>query len=96
MSRWVGGLFFTIWLGPILVLFFWDGYLSLQMFNHRIIKKNERLFGGRKFAFQTAPADYTEIGQIYRRKSIRLEIALLSWILGSIIVLLIISAVMQP
>jgi hypothetical protein len=28
-----------------------------------------------KFAFQTNPADYTEVGQAYRRKSIRLEIA---------------------
>jgi hypothetical protein len=95
MSRWLGYLFFAVWLVPILVLFFWDGYLSLQMWNYRIPKKDERIIGGgRKFAFQTNAADYTEVGQAYRRKSIRLEIALLIWVFGSVLVLIIISAIL--
>jgi hypothetical protein len=36
------------------------------------------LFGPRQFSFQTDPADYTEVGQQYRQKSIRAEIALLA------------------
>jgi hypothetical protein len=80
MSRLLTWLFFVIWFARILVLFFWDGYLSLQMWNYRVPKKSEPLLGGRKFAFQTDPADFTEIGQIYRRKSIRLEIHMLSWV----------------
>jgi hypothetical protein len=84
--------FFPLWIGVTLILFFWDGYLSLQMLNYRVPKERP-LFGGRKFSFQTDPADYTEIGQIYRRKSIRLEIALLSWVFGSVVVFGIISAI---
>ena len=36
-------------------------------------------FGARQFSFQTDPADYTEVGKQYRRKSIRAEIALLAY-----------------
>ena len=68
----------ALWIGATLILMLWDGYLSLQMFNHRIPKERP-MFGGRKFSFQTDAADYTETGQIYRRKSIRVEIALLIW-----------------
>ena len=37
------------------------------------------ILGPRQFSFQTDPADYTELGQQYRQKSIRAEIALLAY-----------------
>jgi hypothetical protein len=55
----------------------WDGYLALQMANHRLTERTRPR--GRKFSFQTDPTDFTEIGQAYRRKSIRVEVAILAW-----------------
>jgi hypothetical protein len=87
----IGYSVFALWIGVTLILFLWDGYLSLQMYNYRIPKKRP-FFGRRKFSFQTDPADYTEIGQIYRRKSIRMEIAFLTWVFGTLVVVIVISA----
>jgi hypothetical protein len=92
MSLWLS-VCLVVWFGPFLVLFFWDGYLSLQMFNYRIIKKDGLVPRGRKFAFQTDPADYSEIGQSYRSKSIQLEIAMLIWVLASVVILIILGVI---
>src|SRR5262249_25750702 len=72
----------ALWAGVNLILMVWDGYLSLQMLNYRVQKEWPISGGGRKFSFQTDPTDYTEIGQMYRRKSIRVETALLIWGFG--------------
>jgi hypothetical protein len=73
--------FTTLWVAVAVILMLWDGYLSIQMINHRVPKERPwSWFGGRRFSFQTDPADYTEVGQAYRRKSIRVEMALLAWI----------------
>jgi hypothetical protein len=68
----------ALWGGVALILILWDSYLSLQMVSHRLPKRRS-LFGGRKFSFQTDPADYTDIGQAYRRRSIQVELTLLAW-----------------
>jgi len=80
VAHWLSVVFFVVGLGPVLILFFWDGYLSLQMFNH--LKRGSPAPWGRKLAFQTDPLDYDVTGQIYRLKSIWLEIALLGWGIG--------------
>jgi hypothetical protein len=48
------------------------------MWKHRVPKQRP-ILGSRQFAFQTDPADYTEIGKQYRQKSIQAEIALLAY-----------------
>jgi hypothetical protein len=47
----------------------WNFYLWLQKNNHRVPKQRP-MWEFQRAAFQTDPADYTEIGQAYRRKSI--------------------------
>jgi hypothetical protein len=91
MTVWLGWLITAVWAIPILVLICWDFYLSAQMLNYRVPKERP-IFGGRKFSFQTDAADYSEIGQVYRRKSIRVEIALLIWGPGVFIILSILFA----
>ena len=56
-------------------------YLSTRMLNHRVPKQEPTWTwgGGRRFAFQTDPADYTEIGRAYRNKAVKVETALLAW-----------------
>ena len=68
----------TIWIVGTFALMCWDFYLSCQMLNYRT--KKWSWFEGRKFTFQTDPADYTETGQAYRLKSIHAEIALFIWV----------------
>ena len=67
----------ALWIGVGIVIAVWNFILSAQMMNHRV-PRQWPLFGPRQFSFQTNPADYTEVGQQYRQKSIRAEIALLA------------------
>jgi hypothetical protein len=69
----------ALWLSFGLVIFLWNFILMVQMFNHRV-PKQRRILGARQFAFQTDPADYTEVGQKYRQKAIQAEIALLAYL----------------
>jgi hypothetical protein len=68
-----------LWVCFGLVIFMWNLILSAQMLNNRV-PKDWPILGRRQFAFQTDPADYTEIGQRYRAKSIRAEIILLAYV----------------
>jgi hypothetical protein len=67
----------AIWGVVAVILMLWDGYLAVQMENYRI-PGTPRL-KGRGFSFQTDPAHFTEIGHAYRRRSVRVELALLVW-----------------
>jgi hypothetical protein len=68
----------ALWVGVGIVIAVWNFILSAQMMNHRV-PKQWPILGTRKFSFQTDPADYTEVGQRYRQKSIGAEIALLAY-----------------
>jgi hypothetical protein len=68
----------ALWIGVGIVIAVWNFILSAQMMNHRV-PKQWRISGPRQFSFQTDPADYTEVGQRYRQKSIRAEIGLLAY-----------------
>jgi hypothetical protein len=68
----------ALWISLGIVIFVWNLILSAQMMNHRV-PKQWPILGPRQFAFQTDPADYTKVGQKYRQKSIRAEIALLAY-----------------
>lgn len=67
-----------LWICVGIVIFLWNLILSAQMMNRRV-PKEWPILGRRQFSFQTDPADYTELGQQYRQKSIRAEIALLAY-----------------
>ena len=81
----------ALWIGVGIVIAVWNFILSAQMMNHRVPKQRPN-FGPRRFSFQTEPADYTEVGQQYRQKSIRAEIALLAYLPTLFIVILIASS----
>ncbi|KJC58968.1 hypothetical protein UP10_20335 [Bradyrhizobium sp. LTSPM299] len=69
--------FVALWVGVVVILGFWVVILRFKMESYRL---EERPWpGGRRFAFQTDPADYSEMGQACRRKSVRVELALLVW-----------------
>jgi hypothetical protein len=71
-----------LWISVGLVIFVWILILSAQMVNNLVPKPDQaHLYGGgRRFAFQTDPADYTELGQQYRKKAIRAQIILLAYV----------------
>ena len=73
MSRWLGVLVFIIWLGPILVLFFWDAYPA-QMFNHRIMRKDVRSCGSRHFTATQSRSRSVNLGHGFRG-----AVTLVSW-----------------
>ncbi|MET4256112.1 hypothetical protein ABIC09_001040 [Bradyrhizobium sp. S3.12.5] len=68
----------ALWIGVGIGIFLWNFILSAQMLNHRVPKERP-ILGPRQFSFQTDPADYTELGQQYRQKSVRAEVALLAY-----------------
>ncbi|WP_316192555.1 MULTISPECIES: hypothetical protein [unclassified Bradyrhizobium] len=80
-----------LWIGLGLCIFIRNFVLSAQMVNHRVPKQRP-IFGRRQFSFQTDPADYTELGQQYRQKSIRAEIALLAYLPTLVLAILIASS----
>jgi hypothetical protein len=70
----------AVWTVGNLILGSWAVYLSFKIENRRI--RNEPLkpsWGGAKFAFQKDASDYTEAGQMYRCKAIKVEFALFAW-----------------
>jgi hypothetical protein len=69
----------ALWLGAGLILMMWNFYLWLQMNNHRVPKQRP-MWEFQRAAFQTDPADYTEIGEAYRRKSIWVQAAMPVWL----------------
>ena len=69
----------AFWIGLGVFLLIWNFILSAQMMNHRV-PKQQPILGPRKFSFQGDPADYTAVGQGYRRKAIQAEIALLAYV----------------
>jgi hypothetical protein len=68
-----------LWICLGVVICMWNLILSAQMLNNRV-PKQWPILGRRQFSFQTDPADYTEIGQRYRARSIRAEIILLVYL----------------
>ena len=82
----------ALWIGVGIVIAVRNLILSAQMMNHRVTKQWP-ILGSRQFSFQTDPADYTEVGQQYRQKSIRAEIALLAYVPTLFIAILIASCV---
>ena len=75
----------AIWIIGSLIIFFWYGYLSVQMSNHiapGVEWWGNPKLGGRRLAMQTDPTLFTAIGQSYRRKSIVAEILLFVWVFG--------------
>jgi hypothetical protein len=77
----------ALWFGVGIVIAVWNFILSAQMMNHRV-PKQWPILGSRKFSFQTDPADYTAVGQQYRQKSIRAEIALLVYVPSLVLAIL--------
>lgn len=62
----------ALWIGAGVVIFVWNMILDAQMMNNIVPKPYQsRLYRPRRFTFQTDPADYTELGQLYRQKPIR-------------------------
>jgi hypothetical protein len=80
----------ALWIGIGVGIGISNFVLSAQMMNHRV-PKQWPILGRRQFSFQTDPADYTELGQQYRQKSIRAEIALLAYVPTLVIAILIAS-----
>jgi hypothetical protein len=69
----------ALWVGVGVVIFLWNFILSAQMANNRV-PKQWPILGRREFSFQTDPADYTELGQLYRQRAIRAEIILIAYV----------------
>jgi hypothetical protein len=80
----------ALWICVGTVIFVWNMILSAQMMNNRV-PKQWPILGRRQFSFQTDPADYTEVGKQYCRKSIRAEIALLAYTPTLVIAILLAS-----
>jgi hypothetical protein len=71
----------ALWVSIGVVISVWNMVLQAQMMNNRVPTQEPwRLFGARQFSFQKDPADYTELGQQYRRKAIRAELVLLGYV----------------
>jgi hypothetical protein len=71
----------ALWISVGVVILVWNMILQAQMMNNRVPKQEQRrLFGARQFSFQKDPADYTELGQQYRRKAIRAELVVLAYV----------------
>jgi hypothetical protein len=77
--RVLGYIAVALWVSVGVVIIVWNLILSAQMTNNRV-PKQWPILGRRQFAFQTDPADYTELGQQYRQKSIRAELIALAYI----------------
>ena len=77
--RVLGYIGVALWISLGVVIFLWSFILSAQMMNNRV-PKHWPILGRRQFSFQTDPADYTALGQLYRQKSIRAEVALLAYL----------------
>lgn len=70
----------ALWMVGNLFLGLWALILSFKMENRRLPKQSPMpTWGGRKFAFQKDASDYTEVGQMDRRKAIKVECALFIW-----------------
>jgi hypothetical protein len=72
----------ALWMVGNLFLGSWAFYLSIKMEGCRLPKQSPMPTwggGGRKFAFQKDASDFTETGQVYRRKAIKVECALFIW-----------------
>ena len=62
-----------------LTLGFWAFYLSLKIENCRLPNRPAVRWLGPKFAFQKNTSDFTEAGQMYLRKQVKVELALFAW-----------------
>jgi hypothetical protein len=70
----------ALWMVGNLFLGLWAVILSFKMENRRLPKQSPMpTWGGRKFAFQKDASDFTETGQMYRRRAIKVECALFIW-----------------
>lgn len=78
------------WIVRGLCLVTWNLVLSAQLLNNRVPGPHA-ILGRRQFAFQTDPADYTALGQEYRRKSIRAEIVMLAYVPTLVLVVVLAS-----
>jgi hypothetical protein len=65
-----------LWAMGFLVLGSWAFYLSFKMETCRIANETGMSWRGSKFAFQKKASDFTEAGQMYRDKAIKVELAL--------------------
>ena len=68
----------VLWIGGIVLLGYWYLILWFQMLNHRIPNK-ELKPGSRQSVSLTDPADFTETGQLYRRRAMRVKATLAVW-----------------
>jgi len=60
----------ALWLAVLVVLYFWRMILWQQMINHKK-SPGGRLVGVRESTSLTDPEQYSEIGKIYRLKTMR-------------------------
>ena len=77
----MGALFkaaIVLWIAVFVVLYFWQTILRQQMINHAK-SPGERLTGIRQATSLTDPAQYTEIGQMYRLKTMKVGQAMIAW-----------------
>lgn len=78
-------LIISIWVGLSLIPIFTGAYFSLQMQNHRV--PQERPMWDMRAPFLAYdPANFTEIGQAYRRKAFGAQLTLGGWLLISMII----------
>lgn len=84
----------ALWISVGVLILVWNMILDAQMVNN-IVPKPDRshLYKPPRFTFQTHPADYTELGQVYRQKSIRAELLLVAYVPTLFIIILIASRI---
>ena len=71
----------VLWIVVFVVLYFWRMILWQQMINHAK-SPGERLTGIRQGTSLTDPAQYTEIGQMYRLKTMKVGQIMMAWGIG--------------
>ena len=89
----MGALFkaaIVLWIAAFVVLYFWHMILWQQMINHAK-SPGESLTGIRQATSLTDPAQYTEIGQVYRLKTMKVGQAMMAWGIGVPVILWIAS-----
>lgn len=80
----------AIYIAVLVVLYFWRLILWQQMTNHAK-SPDERLTGIRQATSLTDPSQYTEAGQAYRLRTMKVGRAMMMWGMGIPVLLWIVS-----
>jgi len=79
----------ALWISVGIVIFFWNLIVTTQMWNNLVPKPGQRQLLRPQAVFLTDPAEFTELGQRYRQKAIRVQLLWLVYLLTLFIVIVI-------